>query len=143
MNDINIAQVQSLSVNDPQSVKIEKLDFRWKIVIGDTMEFTVESLDQLPDWMNEILREDELIVLAEELYAAGHSAWLIEDEKDEEAELLSAEMGVSLKQMMAGELASPKPEPEDDPTQVLSLFGGGGIGGGGGGRQPKTEEEIE
>ena len=60
---------------------------------------------------------------------------LVEDGRDEEAELLSAEMGVTLQQMMAGEMVSPKPEPEQEPKQVLSLFGGGG------GRRPETPVE--
>jgi len=50
-----------------------------------------------------------------------------EGDKDAEleAEIASNFMGLTLKQMMAGEMAPPKPEPEDEPTQVLSLFGGG------------------
>jgi len=64
---------------------------------------------------------------------------LIEDGRNEEAELASAQMGVELQQIMAGEMATPKPEQEQEPKQVLSLFGGGA-----GGREPKpTEEEVE
>ncbi len=54
---------------------------------------------------------------------------LIDAGEDWWAELLSAEMGINLKQMLAGEVAQqPKPEKEDEPVQVLSLFGGGGGG---------------
>ncbi len=54
---------------------------------------------------------------------------LVDMDEDFEAELLSAEMGVNLKRMLAGEVEQqPKPEKEDEPTQVLSLFGGGGGG---------------
>jgi len=48
-------------------------------------------------------------------------------------------MGMSLKQMLSGEAAQqPKPQGEDEPTQVLSLFGGAG---GGAGRQAAPKEE--
>ena len=56
-----------------------------------------------------------------------------------EAELLSAEMGVNLKQMLAGEvMQQPKPERTQEPKQVLSLFGGGGAA-----RRPRTIPEEE
>ena len=61
---------------------------------------------------------------------------LVEEDRDEEAELLSAEMGVTLQQMMSGEMTPPKTEPEQEPKQVLSLFGGAS-----GGRPQTTEEE--
>ena len=51
---------------------------------------------------------------------------LIEMDEEFEAELLSAEMGVNLQQMLAGEVPAQKPQKEDQPTQVLSLFGGAG-----------------
>lgn len=54
-----------------------------------------------------------------------------------EAEIASNYMGITLKQMLAGEIAPPTPTPEDEPTQVLSLFGGGG----GRARQPTPKEE--
>lgn len=56
-----------------------------------------------------------------------------------EAEIASNYMGITLKQMLAGEIAPPTPTPEDEPTQVLSLFGGGG----GRARQPAIPEEEE
>lgn len=56
-----------------------------------------------------------------------------------EAEIASAQMGVSLQQMLAGETGELPPEKEDEPTQVLSLFGGNQ----GGGRQPPPAEEKE
>ena len=61
---------------------------------------------------------------------------LVEAGRDFEAELLSAEMGVNLQQMLAGDISQiPKPEKEDEPTQVVSLFGGQR------GRAPAPEEE--
>lgn len=63
---------------------------------------------------------------------------LIDADQDWWAEILSNEMGVNLKQMLAGEVTQqPKPEKKDEPTQVLSLFGGAS----GGGRQPTPKEE--
>lgn len=62
---------------------------------------------------------------------------LIKEDREYEAKLMAAELGVNLKQMMAGEMEPPKPEPEQEPKQVLSLFGGGG------GRQPATPVEEE
>jgi len=53
-----------------------------------------------------------------------------------EAEIASRYMGVTLKQLLGGEMTPPAPEKEDEPTQVLSLFGGQG-----GGRQPAVPEE--
>ena len=47
---------------------------------------------------------------------------LVDMGEDFEAELLAAEMGVSLDKLLAGEL--PTPQKPDEPTQVLSLFGG-------------------
>jgi len=55
-----------------------------------------------------------------------------------EAELLSAEMGVTLKQMLAGgERQIPTPEPEVKPKQVMPLWGGGGV------RKPAVPKEEE
>ena len=43
-----------------------------------------------------------------------------------EAELMSAEMGVNLEQMLRGEVGQEvKPEREKEPTQVVPMFGGG------------------
>ena len=63
---------------------------------------------------------------------------LIEMGEDEDAKLMLDDLGVSLEQLLAGESTQPRPEKEDQPTQVLSLFGGGQ---GGGGRPPPQEEE--
>ena len=61
---------------------------------------------------------------------------LIEMEEDFEAELLSAEMGVNLKQMLAGDMSQKiKPEPEEQPKQVVPLLGQGGV------RRPTPKEE--
>ena len=49
---------------------------------------------------------------------------LIELGEDEEAKLMLDDLGVSLEQMLAGEASPAKPQKEDEPTQVLSLFGG-------------------
>lgn len=47
-----------------------------------------------------------------------------------EAELMSAEMGVNLKQMLAGEVKQqPKPEGAEKPKPLVPLFGGGKGGG--------------
>lgn len=48
-----------------------------------------------------------------------------EGDKDAEfeAQLLAGELGVSIDRLLAGE-GLPKPQKEDEPTQVLSLFGG-------------------
>ena len=62
---------------------------------------------------------------------------LLEMGEDFEAELLSAEMGVNLQQMLAGEVPTQKLEKVDEPTQVLSLFGGASQGGG---RPPAPKE---
>ena len=63
---------------------------------------------------------------------------LVDMGEDFEAELLSAEMGINLKRMLAGDIGQqPKPEKKDEPTQVLSLFGGGGGG------TPRTTPEGE
>lgn len=53
---------------------------------------------------------------------------------DFEAELLAGMLGATVDRMMAGEIEPLKPEKEDEPTQVLSLFGGGA------GRVAKEEE---
>ena len=63
---------------------------------------------------------------------------LIELEEDEEAKLLSDEAGVNLEQLLSGDIQQqPKPQKEDEPTQVLSLFGGAGGG------TPRTTTEGE
>ena len=68
---------------------------------------------------------------------------LIELDEDAEAKLLLGELGVTLKQMLSGEITQiPKPAPEQEPKQVVPMFGGGG--GAGGARRPRTisgEEE--
>ncbi len=63
---------------------------------------------------------------------------LIEMGEDEDAKLMLDDLGVSLEQLLAGDVSLPKPEKADEPTQVLSLFGGQG-----GGRQPTTPQEEE
>ena len=62
-----------------------------------------------------------------------------DEDAEFEAELMSAEMGINLEQMLSGEVPTEqKPEKRDEPTQVLSLFGGQA---GGGQQQAPTEEE--
>ena len=59
-----------------------------------------------------------------------------------EAELMSAEMGVNLQQMLAGETTQqPKPETEDKPQPMVPMFGGGK--GGGRPAQPQAEPREE
>ena len=49
-----------------------------------------------------------------------------------EAELMSAEMGVNLQQMLAGETAQqPKPEEDEKPKPLVPIFGSSRGGGGG------------
>lgn len=54
-----------------------------------------------------------------------------------EAEIASRYMGITLQQMMTGQAAPPKPEPEQESKQVLSLWGGAA-----GGRPQTAEEEV-
>ncbi|GAG05691.1 unnamed protein product, partial [marine sediment metagenome] len=57
---------------------------------------------------------------------------LIDMGEDEEAELMSDELGVNLEQMLRGETAQqPKPEKPQEPKQVMGMWGGGG--------QPRAE----
>lgn len=52
---------------------------------------------------------------------------LVEMGKSFEAELMSAEMGVNLEQMLSGETTQEvKPQKEKEPTQVAPMFSGGG-----------------
>lgn len=51
MKDLHIDQANNVAIINPQIIKIEKLEFRWRVTINDLMEFTVESADQLPDWI--------------------------------------------------------------------------------------------
>lgn len=53
MKDFNIGQANSIKIINPKTVKIEKLESRWLITINNLIEFTVESADQLPDWIIE------------------------------------------------------------------------------------------
>jgi len=56
-----------------------------------------------------------------------------------EAELMSAEMGMNLKQMLTGQMTQmPKPEKKQEPKQVVSMFGGAE----GRPRQPVEEGET-
>lgn len=48
---MHIDQANSIKIINPQTIKIEKLEFRWLITINDTVEFTIESADLLPDWV--------------------------------------------------------------------------------------------
>lgn len=64
---------------------------------------------------------------------------LIKLDEDAEAKLMLAEMGVTIQQMLSGDISQiPKPEPEEKPTQVVPLLGAGG--GGGRARQSGGEE---
>ena len=68
---------------------------------------------------------------------------LDEDDEDAtfEAELLSAEMGMTLKQMQAGDVKQlPKPEKAQEPKQVAPMFGQGGATGGL--QKPPPGEEL-
>lgn len=68
---------------------------------------------------------------------------LKQDEEDAnfEAELLSAEMGMTLKMQQTGDVEQlPKPEKEKESKQVMPMFGQGG--GMGRAQQPPPEEEL-
>lgn len=61
-----------------------------------------------------------------------------DENAEREAEIASSYMGMTLKQMMAGGIAPPKTQPEQEPKQVLPLYGGAT-----GGRQRKAPTEEE
>lgn len=51
MKDFSIDQANNISFINSRTIKIEKLEFRWRVTVDDTVEFTIESADQLPDWI--------------------------------------------------------------------------------------------
>ena len=51
MKDIKICQITTLNIINPQTIKLQKMEHRWRVTINDLMEFTIESADQLPDWI--------------------------------------------------------------------------------------------
>lgn len=53
MKDFTIDQANSIKIINPKTIKIEKLEFRWRITVDNLIEFTIESADQLPDWIIE------------------------------------------------------------------------------------------
>ena len=57
-----------------------------------------------------------------------------------EAELLAAELGLDIDRLLAGEVPQAQPQQEDEPTQVLSLFGGS-RGRANGGNAARSREE--
>jgi len=63
---------------------------------------------------------------------------LLELGEDEEAELVIDEAGVTLEQLLAGTVGTPKPEKAKEATQVLNLWGGG-AGRQGSQRPPQKE----
>lgn len=48
---INIDRVDNFVIVNPKTIRIEKLEFRWRVTINDSIEFTVESAEQLPEWI--------------------------------------------------------------------------------------------
>ena len=111
---------------------------------GDSLsnKYKMENIYQLddPDGEARQKRWEEAERLSPAIKINRTIKALTEMDEGFEAELMSAEMGVSLEQMLAGETTQQKPEKTDDPTQVLSLFGGAG---GGGGRQPAPSQQEE
>lgn len=92
-----------------------------------------------PDGDKKQLRWEEVerLSVAIKIYRGICSLKDVAPNPDFEAELLAAELGVNVDQMLAGEISQqPKPEREDKPTQVVSLFGGGA-----GRVSPEPEEE--
>jgi len=66
---------------------------------------------------------------------------LLEMDEDLEAELLGVELGMTLKQLQAGDIEQlPKPEKKQEPKQVMPMFGQGG--GMGRAQKPPPEEEF-
>jgi len=84
------------------------------------------------------LRWEEMERLFPEIKMRRGIEALIKMDEDAEARIALAKLGVTLNQMMSGEVTPPKPEEEQEPKQVLSLFGGGA-----GGRQTATPREEE
>lgn len=68
---------------------------------------------------------------------------LDELEEEEELMLASASLGVTIDELLSGKAQQPRPEAEQEPKQVLSLFGGGGQGGAPRIRRPEIEEGEE
>ncbi|KKN71828.1 hypothetical protein LCGC14_0416820 [marine sediment metagenome] len=79
-----------------------------------------------PDGDEKQLRWEEIERLVPEIKMRRDIKALIDMDEDAEARLVLAKLGVTLKQMLLGEVTPPKPEPKQEPKQVLSLFGGGG-----------------
>jgi len=93
---------------------------------------------EAPDEDEQQLRWEEAERLSPAIKIRRTIKDLIEMDEDAEAKLLLSELGVSLKQMLAGDISQmPQPEPEEKPKQVVPLLGGGGGAGRG---QPKGEE---
>ena len=93
-----------------------------------------------PDGDEKQLRWEEAERLSPAIKINRTIRTLVEMEEDFEAELLSAEMGVNLKRMLAGDVTQiPRPEPEEQPKQVVPLLGRGG----GGRTRPPTPEGEE
>jgi len=98
---------------------------------GDSLskKYKRENIYQLqdPDGEENQLRWEEAERLSPAIKMRRTIKTLIDMGEEEEAELMSDEMGVNLEQMLRGEMAQqPKPEKVKEPTQVMPLWGGGG-----------------
>lgn len=92
-----------------------------------------------PDGDEKQLRWEEVerLSVAVKIYRGICSLKGVSPNPDFEAELLAAELGVNVDQMLAGDISQqPKPEKAEKPTQMVSLFGGGA-----GRVSPEPEEE--
>jgi len=103
---------------------------------GDSLskKYKRENIYQLqdPDGEEKQLRWEEAEMLSPAIKMRRILETLVEMDEDEEAELLSDEMGVNLEQMLRGETSQqPKPEKPQEPKQVMGMWGGGG--------QPRAE----
>jgi len=79
-----------------------------------------------PDEDERQLRWEEAEKLSPAIKMRRTIETLIEMEEDEEAQLMSDEMGINLEQMLSGNLQQqPKPEEPQKPQPMMPMFGGG------------------
>ena len=106
--------------------------------VGDTIPKRAKNVEILqredPDGDDRQLRWEEIerlvppIKMFRDVRALLELDELGDENALEEAKVATKYMGMTLRQMLAGELPPPKPEPEREPKQVLSLHGSSGTG---------------
>jgi len=116
-----------------KSPKIDIARYSVAAAAGDLVSRKTKMADILqledPDGEESRLRYEEAERLSPAIKLNRIIESLIEEGKEFEAELLSAEMGVSLQAMLAGEVGQlPKPEEAEKPTPILPMFTRGGRG---------------